>query len=58
MTCDEFGVILHMRGDEGLTCKVGYPITELVVMLRDEAALFAVQGMKNRESFPTPITMG
>ena len=31
---------------------------ELVVKSSDEAALFAVQGVTNREGLPTAVTMG
>ena len=44
-TCENFGVITHVRGGECLTCKVGNPIMELVVTCRDEAALLVVKGV-------------
>ena len=34
-----------MRVGEDFACKVGNPITELVVTRRDEAALFSVKGV-------------
>ena len=47
-TCEDFGVVTHMRGGGGLYCNVGDPITELVVTRRDEASLFVVQGVTDR----------
>ena len=47
-----------MRGGEGLSCKVGDPITELAVRRRDEAAVLAIQGVEDCEVRPTAITMG
>ena len=58
VTCEDFGVVTHVPGGEGLFCKVGNPITELIVTCRDEAALFAVQGVADKEVKPTAITMG
>ena len=57
-TCEYFGVVAHMRRGDGLSCKVGEPITELIVTRRDEAALFAVQGVADREGHPTAVAMG
>ena len=57
-TCKDSGVVVHVRRVEGLSCKVGTPITELVVTHRDEAALLAVQGMADCEGRPKAITMG
>ena len=34
-TCVDFGVVTHVRGGEGFSCKAGKPITELVVALLD-----------------------
>ena len=34
-----------MRGNEGLYCKVGDPITEIVVTRHDEADLIPLQGV-------------
>ena len=52
------GVVVHVRGGEGLAYKVGEPIAELVVTLCGEAALLAVQGVENCEGYPSSITMG
>ena len=38
-TCEIFGVVTHVRGGEILTCKVGDPITEIVLTRCGEAAL-------------------
>ena len=35
VTCLYFGVIMHVRGGEGISCKVGNPIMELVVVRCD-----------------------
>ena len=43
--CKYFGVVAHVRGGEGLSCKVDDPIMELVLTLRDEATHIVVQGM-------------
>ena len=56
--CEHFRFIMHVRGSESLTYKVGYPITEIIVMCRDEAALLAVKGVANRECCPTASAMG
>ena len=47
-----------MRGGEILSCKVGDPITEFIVTRHDDAALFAVQGVADKEGFPTAVIMG
>ena len=57
-TCTYFGVAAHVRWVEGLACKVGDPITELVVIRRNEAILLAVQVVADCEFRPTSITMG
>ena len=44
-TCVDFWVVPHVRGNEGLACKVGKPITELVLMRRNDASLLAVKGV-------------
>ena len=36
---------MHVGGGEGFACQICYPITELVVTRREEAALFAVKGV-------------
>ena len=46
-----------MGGFEGLASQVCYPVTELVVTRRDEAALFAVKGMTDREPSLSPVTV-
>ena len=38
-----------MGGGEGFSSQICYPVTELVVMRRDEAALFSVKGVIDRE---------
>ena len=47
-----------MRRGEGLSCKVGDPITKLIVTRRDDAKLFVVQGVEDREGLPTAVAMG
>ena len=42
-TYEYFGVFTHVRGVEGSTCKVGDPITEIVVTLRDEAIIILLE---------------
>ena len=39
-TCEDYGVIAHVPGGGGLTCRVGDTNTELVVTRRNEAAIF------------------
>ena len=53
----DFGVVTHVRGGEGLACKVGNPITYLVVMLYDEASLLAVKVVVNFKCRTTSIAM-
>ena len=38
-----------MGGCEGFACQVCYPVTELIVTRRDEAALFPVKGVTDGE---------
>ena len=57
-TYEYFGVVAHVRLGEVHFCKVGDPIMELVVAHRDEAALFEVQGVSDRECCPTYVAMG
>ena len=51
------GVVEHMRGGEGFACKVSYPITELVVMSHDEAALLTIQVVTYRKFSVAAITV-
>ena len=44
-----------MRGGESHACKVGYPITELVVTRRYEAALLTVEGVAYGEYGETKL---
>ena len=46
-----------IRG-KGFTCKVGDPITNFIVTRRDDAALFSVQGVADREGCPIDVEMG
>ena len=41
-----FGIVMHVCGGEGITRKVGDPITKLIVTRRYEASLFAVKGVE------------
>ena len=41
-TCVDFGVVTHVCRGERISHKVGYPITELVVVRRDEASFLVV----------------
>ena len=43
-TCIYFGIVMHVRGGEGLARKVSVPITEIFVKHRNEAPLLAVEG--------------
>ena len=52
------GLSCRYAGGEALSCKVGDPITELIVKRSDEASLFSVQGVTDREGRPTSITIG
>ena len=56
-TCVDFGVVTHVCGGEGLSRKVGNPITELVATRRDEASLIAVKGTEDGKCRPTPVAM-
>ena len=47
-----------MRWSEGLAGQVCYPITELIVTRRDEAALFTVMGVTDGKPRLTPLVMG
>ena len=53
----DFGFSAHIRGGEGLSCKVVDPITEIIVTRRDKTALIAVQVMEDYEGRPTAIKM-
>ena len=55
--CLDFGVVIQVRGGEGLTRKVGYPITEIVVTRRDEASLLAVKGVAYVKRRATSVAM-
>ena len=46
-----------MGGGEGFVGQVCYPVTELVVTRRDEAALFAVKGVTDGELGLSAITV-
>ena len=46
-----------MGGGEILASLVCYPVTELVVTRRDEAALFSVKGVTDQELGLTPVTV-
>ena len=48
---------MHVGGGEGFVCQVCYPVTELVVTRRDEAALFTVKGVTDRELGLAAITV-
>ena len=50
-----FGVVVHVRGGEGLSPKVSYPITELVVTRHDKAYIFSVKGMVDLKCRATSI---
>ena len=47
-----------MGGSEGLAGQVCYPVMELVVTRRDEAALFAVKGVIDQKLGLTYVTVG
>ena len=40
---------MHVRGGDGLECKVGNPITELFVTRWDESPLLEVEGVEYRK---------
>ena len=46
-----------MRWSEGLARQVFYPVTELVVTHRDEAALFTVKGVTDGKPRITPVAI-
>ena len=48
---------MHLGGGEVRASQVCYHITELGVTRRDEAALFAVKGVTDRELSLTPVTV-
>ena len=56
-TCVYFGVITHVWGGESLARKVGKPITELVVTLRCEPPLLAVEGVTDGKFHSTFIAI-
>ena len=56
-TCVYFVVITNVSGGEGLVCKVKNPITELVVMRRDDASLLSIKGVADVRCCATSITM-
>ena len=57
VTCVDFGIITLVRGGEGLYHKVRNPLTELIVMRRDEASLLAVKGVSDVKCCATYIEM-
>ena len=46
-----------MGGSEGLSGKVCYPVTELIVTRRDKAALFEVKGVTDRKPRLAPVAV-
>ena len=56
-TCVDFDLTMHMRGYESPACKVGNPITEIIVMRCDEASLHAVEGVVDGKCRSTSITI-
>ena len=46
-----------MRWCEGLAGQVCYPVTELIVTRRDEAALFTVKGLTDGKPRLTPVAI-
>ena len=46
-----------MGGGEGFSSQVCYPVTEIVVTCRDEAALFIVKGLTDRKLGLAAITV-
>ena len=57
VTCVDFGVVTHMRGDEGLARKVDNPITELIMTHLDEASLLSVEGVVDSKFCSKSIAM-
>ena len=57
-TCEDFGVVAYVRGGEGLSLNIGYPIAELILKRRDETSIFVVQGVADIEGRPTAVAMG
>ena len=55
--CVGFLFVMHVREGDDLASKIGDPITELVVMRRDEASLLAVKGIIEVECHATSIVM-
>ena len=57
LACEYLGVVTHVHGGEGLSCKVGDPITEIVVKRHGEAYLLAVMGVADVKCSTTYIVM-
>ena len=56
-TCVYFGVVTHVRGGEGLSCKVGDPIKDIFLTRHDESSLLAVDVVADVKFCATSIAM-
>ena len=56
-TCEDEGVVAHVRGGERFTCQVHNPVTELVVTRRDKATQLTVNGMEYGTAGVTAIVV-
>ena len=48
-TCEDDGVVAHVRGGESFSGQVRDPVTELIVMRCDKVAPLTVKGISNRK---------
>ena len=51
-------VVTHVQGGEVFSFEVSNPITEIVVTSRDESFLLTTQGITDRKSGVSAITVG
>ena len=57
MTCIYLGVVTNVCGGEGLSRKVGDPVTEIVVTCCDDAPLLEVEGVADVKCRAKSISM-
>ena len=56
-TCEDEGVIVHMRGGEIFSGQVCNPLTDLIVTRRDKAALLTVEGLAYSKGGVAAVTL-
>ena len=56
-TCEDEGVIAHVRGGEVFDGQVCDPIPEIVMIRRDESAPLAIEGVTNGEFGVASVTV-